>query len=89
MANLQVKNVPDDLYHELRRRATVRGVTLRDYVLALIRRDQRFALKEEWLASLDELEPVRLDRPISELIQEDRAERDREMDRRLSVPNNT
>lgn len=82
MANLQIKHVPDDMHAELRRRAELAGKTLRDYVLDLIRVDQQLPSKEEWLADVRSAEPVELGRPVSELIAEDRAERDREMDRR-------
>lgn len=49
MSNLQVKNVPEGLHHELRRRAARAGLTVRDYVLRLIEADQRLPSMEEWL----------------------------------------
>jgi len=58
MSNLQVKNVPDELYAELRRRATRSGVTLRDYVLGLIVADQRLPSVEDWADELHTDEPV-------------------------------
>jgi len=60
MSNLQVKNVPDDLYAELRRRAAGAGVTLRDYVLGLIAADQRLPSVEDWADDLHTHEPVAL-----------------------------
>jgi hypothetical protein len=60
MGNLQVKNVPDDLYAELRRRAAGAGVTLRDYVLGLIAADQRLPSVGDWADDLHTHEPVAL-----------------------------
>lgn len=85
MGHLQMKNVPDDLHAELRRRAQLEGKTVRDYMLELIQRDQRLPTKREWLERVRQREPVRLDRPVAELIAEDREERDRELARRSSL----
>jgi plasmid stability protein len=83
MANLQIKNLPEDLHAELRRRARLDGVTIRDYVFGLIRNDQALAHKRDWLHRMRARRPVPLDRPTAELIAQDRAERDAEMDRRM------
>lgn len=58
MGNLQVKNVPDELHTELRRRAELAGMTVRDYVLRVIRRDLRVPAPDELRARIRELEPV-------------------------------
>lgn len=47
MPNLQIKNVPEDVHAELRRRAELEGTTVRDYVLGMIRRDQRLPARPE------------------------------------------
>ncbi|MGH8887212.1 MAG: FitA-like ribbon-helix-helix domain-containing protein [Egibacteraceae bacterium] len=86
MAILHIKNVPDDLHAELRRRAQLDGVTIRDYVLGLIRRDQALPPRQEWLARVRRLPPVRLDRPVSEHLAEEREVRGRELATRLSDP---
>ena len=52
MGIIQMKNVPDDLHDELRRRARRSGMTVRDYVIALIARDQRRPTLEEWLEEI-------------------------------------
>ena len=52
MGIIQMKNVPDDLHDELRRRASRAGMTVRDYVIALIARDQRRPAFDEWLAEV-------------------------------------
>lgn len=76
MATLQVKDVPDDLHRELRRRAALEGLSIRDYLLRLIRNDQQRPPPTEWLARLRRLEPVDLGAPAAELVQADRAARD-------------
>ena len=74
MANLQVKDVPPEVHDELRRRARTRGVSVRDYVLALLRRDQAVPAKEDWAAALERLPPLLVAEPVTELL---RAARDR------------
>jgi hypothetical protein len=76
MATLQVKDVPDALHRELRRRADLDGLSIRDYLLRLIRNDQQRPPAAEWLARLHRLEPLDLGAPASDLVQADRAARD-------------
>ena len=52
MAKLRIPHLPDGTYRELERRAARRDMTVADYVLKLIERDQRRPLAEEWLAEL-------------------------------------
>lgn len=80
MANLQVKNVPPEIYDELRRRATAEHVTIRDYVLALLQRDQQLPTMPEWLAGLDARAPFATERDevaVRGLVEAERDERDR------------
>ena len=87
MANLQVKNVPEDMHGELRRRAKLRHMTVRDYVLDLIARDQRRTAMQEWLAKVAELAPVRSGgTPAAEIIRQEREARDAELMRRINHP---
>lgn len=79
MANLQIKNIPEDIHAELRRRAQLEDTTVRDYVLGLLRHDQRLPARADWLARLDALDPVELDRPAHEALADERTERDREL----------
>lgn len=60
VGNLQIKNVPDDLHGELRRRAGRAGLTVRDYLLRLIAADQRLPSADEWLDELRTHPPVAL-----------------------------
>lgn len=50
MGALQVKNVPDDVHRELRRRAAAEGTTVGHYVLEVLRRDLALPSRQEWLA---------------------------------------
>jgi antitoxin FitA len=79
---IQVKNVPPAMHTELRRRADQEGLTIRDYVLKLIERDQRLPSRRDWLERVAELEPVAVSRSAAEMVREGREERDRELARR-------
>lgn len=87
MSIIQVKNVPPAMHGELRRRADQEGLTIRDYVLKLIERDQRLPSKTDWLDRVAELEPVSVSQSAAEVIREAREERDQElMDRVGGAP---
>ncbi len=58
ISNLQIKNLPEGLHAELRRRAGRSGLTVRDYVLRLIEADQRLPSTEDWLDELRAHPPV-------------------------------
>ena len=78
MSIIQVKNVPPEVHAELRRRADQEGLTIRDYVLKLIEKDQRLPSKQDWLDRVAELEPIKVSRSAAEMVREGREERDRE-----------
>jgi antitoxin FitA len=82
MSIIQVKNVPPAMHSELRRRADQEGMTIRDYMLKLIERDQRMPSRRDWLERVAELEPVAVSRSAAEMVREGRAERDRELNAR-------
>ncbi len=84
MATLHIKNVPDELHSELRRRAELGGTTIRDYVLGLLRRDQALPSRQEWLARVRDLPPVRLSQPASEYLAEARESRDLQLSSRVN-----
>ena len=81
MATLQIKNLPEPVHAELRRRATQSRTTVRDYVLRLIEADQSLPSRVDWLAELGRDERVLFGGSASDLIHEGRAERDAEIDR--------
>jgi hypothetical protein len=80
---IQVKNVPPAMHGELRRRASQEGLTIRDYVLKLIERDQRLPSKTDWLDRVAELEPVAVSQSAADVIREAREERDEELTARV------
>lgn len=86
MSNLQVKNVPDELFGELRSRAAQAGLTVRDYVLQLIEADQRLPTADEWLEELRTQPPVALTAAdVVNAVAEGRNRRDHELPEGLSV----
>jgi antitoxin FitA len=58
VANITLKAVPDDLHADLKRRAAEAGMSVRAYVLELIKRDVGRPTPEEWLAQLEKLPRV-------------------------------
>ncbi len=84
MGNLQVKDIPVSMHDELRRRARDEGINIRDYVLRLIETDQARPSKTEWFQRLELLRPAPLDVPATEAVRTARAERDQELDARIS-----
>ena len=81
MGIIQMKNVPDDLHDELRRRSSRAGMTVRDYVIALIARDQSRPAFDEWLAEVASDEPVAMTESPAEAVRAGRRERAGESDR--------
>jgi hypothetical protein len=78
MANLQVKNVPADLYRRIKRHAQRQGQTLRDLVLEAVRRE---IARSEFQERIVRREPVDLRQPAARTLEEIRAERDGEVER--------
>jgi len=74
------------MYEELRHRAAEEGLTIRDYVLRLIERDQRLPSKKEWLDRVALLEPVAVSQSAADMVREARDERDRELIGRTASP---
>lgn len=84
MPAIQVKNVPDDLHDQLRRRAAEKGLTIGEYVLEAVRKELRNQELDDWL------DRVAGDPPVVGLTTEDnlaaldagREEREQELTRR-------
>lgn len=76
MANVQMKNVPEELHRRLQQLAKEKGVTMRDLLLDAARRELE---REEFLLRLREASPVVLAGSAAELIEQERAERDAEV----------
>lgn len=86
MGNLQIKDVPTELHDEIRRRAGVRGVTIRDYVLQLLQDDVSVMLQEEWLEEMLAREPIDLGGMTSaELVRTGRDEHEAELMQRFGL----
>lgn len=76
MANLQVKNMPDELQKKLHRYARREGRTLRDLVLEILRRE---VSRREFRARLAKRTPVELGRSVAKALEESRVEGDEEL----------
>ena len=76
---IQVRNVPDKLHRELKRRARARGQTLTAYVQRLLERDVARPPIDEVLTRIESRPRIELTVSGSELIREARAERDKEI----------
>ncbi|WP_448223195.1 FitA-like ribbon-helix-helix domain-containing protein [Gordonia iterans] len=76
MANLQVKNFPDDLHAELGARARAEHSTMSEYVTRVLRRDLRRPRFAEWAERVRRENPVLREFDTSEAIAEARAEYD-------------
>jgi plasmid stability protein len=70
---LQVRNVPDDLHAELRRRAAAAGMSLSDYVL---RELQRVAERSTTAEVFARAASLRIPLPMDEVVEAVRADRD-------------
>jgi hypothetical protein len=86
VGTIQVKNVPPAVHRELRRHAEREGLTICDYVLKLIERDQRLPAKTDWLARVAALEPVAVSQSAAEVIRAAREERDEQLMARRLTP---
>jgi len=73
MANLQVKDVPEDLHRKLRRCAKRRRTTMRELILEAV---QREVSHEEFVARLRRRRPVDLGSPAAEFLRQARRERE-------------
>ena len=73
---IQVRNVPDRLHRELMRRAKSRGQALTDYIQELLEREIARPPAAEVFDRIEARKPVKLGRPASELIREERASRE-------------
>ena len=69
---IQVRNVPDALHRELVRRAEARGETLTQYIQGILEREVSRPTPEEVFERIRSHEPVKLDRPVAEIIREER-----------------
>ena len=76
MANLQVKNIPEDLHERLRSHARENHCTLSASVLAALERE---LARWEWRKRLAQRPTTNLGVPAAALLLEERSQRDLEM----------
>ena len=84
--HLQIRDLPDEFYQTLRRRATMRGLSLRQYVLEVLQEHCRLPTLDEWLDGLNRLTPVSLPHPAAEAVREAREADDTELVDALGRP---
>jgi plasmid stability protein len=72
---IQVRNVPDRLHRELKRRAARRGQTLTDYVQSLLEHEVSRPPLDELSEEIARTPPVRLGRPVADLLRDERDDR--------------
>jgi plasmid stability protein len=72
---IQIRNVPEKLHRKLKARAAAEGMTLTDYVAALIKRDLQRPLAAEWMQSLETRTKFQLDPAPEDVVREDRDSR--------------
>lgn len=87
MGSIQIKNAPDDLHEQVRVRAAERSMTVRDYVLDVVRRDLARPTLDTWLDRVRRgpATDVGAD-AVTTLIREGREEREAELTRRFNRP---
>jgi plasmid stability protein len=72
--NLQVRDIPDRLHRELKRRAKARGIPLTDYVQGILEREIERPPAEEVFERIRNRPSVDLGRPAADIIREERPE---------------
>ena len=72
---IQIRNVPDELHQLFKSRAALAGMSLSDYLLAEMQRAAEKPTRQELLRRLESRTPVRLSRPVAEVIREERDSR--------------
>lgn len=73
--NLQVRDIPDHLHRELKRRAKARGIPLTDYVQGILEREIARPPAEEVFKRIRNRSAVDLGRPAADIIREERPEK--------------
>ncbi|MDQ3630753.1 MAG: hypothetical protein M3417_05660 [Actinomycetota bacterium] len=83
MGSIQIKNAPDDLHEQVRARAIERSMTVRDYILDVVRRDLARPTLDTWLERVHRDPPIDLRAgDVGAVIREGRDEREAELLRR-------
>jgi plasmid stability protein len=83
MGHLQIKNVPQKLHDQLRLRAELDGLSLRDYVLRILEKEVALPTVQEWLEELDRIGPTKTTESAADMIAAVRREREKELEERM------
>jgi len=70
--HLQIRDLPDEIHQVLQERAAARGLSLRQYVLEVLREHCQQPTLEEWLDGLRQLTPVTTSTSPAKALQEAR-----------------
>lgn len=81
--SLHVRDLPDDVHEELRRRAARRGMSLRRYTIEVLTEHCAMPTMDEWLDSLHELPRAEVGISGAEAVREARAEDEARLDAAL------
>lgn len=76
---LHIRDVPDPIHATLAERAQARGMSLRQYTIAVLREHCALPTLDEWLSSVEELPPVATPVSGAEAVQRAREADDREL----------
>lgn len=74
---IQVRNVPERMHRELKRRAKLEGQSLTEYLEDILEREIARPPRQEVFDRIESRKPVKLDRSFAELIREERRRRTR------------
>jgi len=74
--NVQIRDVPDRVHRKLVRRAREEGMSLSRYALGVLESHIALPTFDEWLAELDEVEPVVVTESAATAVKAGRAEND-------------
>jgi hypothetical protein len=71
-ANIQIRNVPDELHRIMKARAAMAGMSLSDYLIDHIRRLASRPTPEEMRERLSRREPVQVSEPAADILRRER-----------------
>jgi len=83
---IQVRDVPERLHRELKKRAKARGQTLTDYIEDLLEREVSRPPVEDVFERIRSRKPIDLGGPAAELIRKERHEREERWNRLWPTP---
>ncbi|HSG38000.1 MAG TPA: hypothetical protein VLE27_00060 [Thermoanaerobaculia bacterium] len=84
--HLQIRDLPGELHQILRQRASMRGLSLRQYALEVLQEHCRQPTLDEWLNGLSRLTPVSPSTPAAEAVRQAREAEDAALTDALDRP---